>query len=852
MERGAERVSTNRTKLLLQRLRERAMEDRSGEWFERGMLPDIGADYPNEPVIVRRARAIAAMLGAMTDPECSKTTRSFEIGEDELIVGVLPMGSLGLGKVFPNYLTEEEKRVASVVSRSEMGLFGHNTVNYERLLKEGIRGLLAEVERCENALCAPAGNDPRAGHIFRKKSNFYRAVRISLEAVASYAEKYTGLARTMAGELPPGRRKAELQQIAQVCERVPQEGARTFHEALQSIYFMHLALHASMNFLSLGRLDQVLHPYLEGDAAAGRMTRQEGLELFECFLIKCSGRLNLNPEYFVKQDHSDFGSALGTSPVFLDKWSDVNNWLTNIVISGKRPDGSDARNACSDLILEAYARLNISSPTLNVRLHGGSPPDFVERVAAVLAENRSGLPTVYNDDAVVPALLAAGLPEGEAYDYAVDGCWEPVLNGRCDWTFRMLSMLNCLECALNGGAMLTGNPMALDGLASSVQTPGTEELTSYAELKEALRAQIGFACDQTVLSLYKLYSIDESIVPTPLYSALLEGCLETGFDKTWGGAKFTLGGVVIGAVPDVVNTLLAIDKWVFGNPGLGGERRYTLPEVAAAFRFGFQAPGAPIDLALHKRLTRMKADFQMNSPKFGSDDPAVVGEVRWLLDTFHQACIGSDKLAQEVFLEKPAAQDAERVLRLRFLAGYPGPSLQETFGEEFRIHVTLGSGTFEGYTELGMGNAASADRENPGDPVAPNFTPIPGTMNGGLGHLFASLGGLELNRFASGVVVDACLDGRGFDPKELAGVIQGAVTAFLRNGGNILTLTVADAGMLEHVFNVCEAVRAGDAQACGELRRHADVNVRVGGFQAPFVTLPRAAQANYVNRPVPE
>lgn len=147
----------------------------------------------------------------------------------------------------------------------------------------------------------------------------------------------------------------------------------------------------------------------------------------------------------------------------------------------------------------------------------------------------------------------------------IDGCWELLLNGTCDWTYRLINLLTTLECALNGGALLSANPVTLRGEKISYKTPlpADDPSIDLAGLKEMMKQHIKFFTDQSALSIYKLYLIDQAINPTPLYSSLLKGCMENGRDKTWGGSDYRLGGVVAAGAPDAANTLAAIKKWVF-------------------------------------------------------------------------------------------------------------------------------------------------------------------------------------------------------------------------------------------------------------------------------------------------
>jgi len=382
MERALPVAMTPRTKALLEALKRQGRKNRADEWFRNSMFPDVGKEFPQEPVIVRTALASQAMLCAMTDERNSLHTGTYAIADGELIVGVLPMGSNGLGKVFPNYLTEDEKRAARITNRTELSLLGHNTADYDRLVRYGIRGIL---ETCESKSAEIKAKQPLTEDD-QNKLDFYRAVRIACEAVVEYAGRFADLARDKRRTESDLRRRAELAEIERICRKVPLEPADTFHEALQSIWFVHTALHASMNLISLGRLDQVLAPYLASTVEKGVYDPAKGVELFECFLIKAAWRLNYTTEYLVQQDHMDYNAALGVNPYYLDQRAGANNFLQNVIIGGLKPDGSDATNDCTFVILRAYRNVNLPTPGIYVRMGSSSPENLKCAVAESLHE----------------------------------------------------------------------------------------------------------------------------------------------------------------------------------------------------------------------------------------------------------------------------------------------------------------------------------------------------------------------------------------------------------------------------------------------------------------------------------
>lgn len=839
---------TDRTRALLEALRQQGLKNRADEWFRDSMFPDIGREHPDEPVIVRTSLAIQAMLGAMTCEKNSLHTKSYEIADGELIVGVLPMGSNGLGKVFPNYLTEDEKRAARITNRTEMSLLGHNSADYERLLKKGIRGILEICDRkSAKALARIKAN--RAERDDPTRLDFYRAVRIACEAVVEYAGRFADLAKIKAAKESDPVRRVELAEMERICRKVPLEPAETFHEALQSIWFVHTALHASMNLISLGRLDQVLAPYLGSTVKKGLYDPAKAVELFECFLIKAAWRLNYTPEYLLEQDHMDYNAALGVNPYYLDQRAGANNFLQNVIIGGLKADGSDATNDCTFVILRAYQNVNLPTPGIYVRMGRNSPETLKRAVAASLHETRNN-PSILNDDVIIPALYAA-FCEGEdpadrerlatlrgvVNDYCVDGCWEPILNGKSDWTFGMINGMTILECSLNRGATLDKNPGVLRGGKLSYSSG---DITSFDELRESLRGHLQFFVDQSTFGLYKYYMLDEYVVPSPLFSAFLGSCVERGRDKSWGGTEYNIGGTILTGVPNMVNTVCAIRKWVFD------KKKYALSDVLDAFRYNFVAQ-SQTDPRLQRSYDSIRVDFATDSPAFGNNDPEANGVARWILDDYFDAVMSAKKLADRIFLRKPAdAKEEREVRRLRYIAGYFGESFQEKYGPQFNIKFTAGCGTFEQYPLQGAGIAASADR-NAGDPLAPNFSPPPGSACRGIGNLLASFKGLALDRMGAGVITDICLDESQNDPEVILAIIE----QFIAYKGNMMTLAIGNRADYQTIYelSLAAAKMSDRREAVRKLEEYAHINVRVGGWQAPFVTMSLDQQENYINRP---
>lgn len=875
-----------RVKKLYDGLINRALGDRSGEWFTREMFRDVVMDRESDEkyplwnplekcsVIVRRAIAIDRMLIAMTDQSYSSSTHTADIDEGDLLLGRMPMGSNGLGKMFPRYLTDDELRAGSITNRNAASLFGHNTMNYEELLRDGLlvkinsccakldelapiitlqkKELKKLVRRYETLKRQTQTTDEeldealmilrrQEGQLIKnkKKFDFYWSVKLACKAVIDYARRFEKLALEEAFRHP--NRAKELRELAAIAHRVPAYPAKTFHEAMQSICFFHVALHASMNFISLGRLDQVLNPYLLQET-----DKNKALEIFECFILKCAGRLNLSSKYLVEQDHVDYATVLGTHPYYIDQKAGVNNFLQNIIVGGKKPDGSDATNECTFLILQAIENVNLPAPGIYVRLHRESPKELIDQVSRSLMRTKNN-PSILNDEVMIPAMYQA-MMQGEpntpviekkmmmlANDYCVDGCWEPILNCKSDWTFGMLVGMQAVESAINQGASLQKNEELLRGAKVSPSTPVPK---SFNELMKNLETHLQFFVDQTVMSLFMYYMIDENAAPSPLFSAYLDGCMDKGADKASGGAYHNIGGVVLGSVPDMVNLLAAIHLWVYA------KKKYTLDEVKEAIRENFGVGSVGLSEEKQLRFLNIRVDFDTNSPKFGNHDLQADRLTSEILDLFNRCVEHSTQFGKMLFQDVASEKDWRHIASLRALAGYYGLPLGMTF--DIKMKITAGLGTFEQYNWQGRGIAASANRLN-GTPIAPNFSPVPGTVYDGIVGTLDSLSQFNLRRFAAGVITDLCLN----EQQANLEVVREVVRRFISKQGGMMTLAIGTQDLYQEIYET--AVKAADLpedKSSALLSRYAGVNVRIGGWQTPFITLPLDHMQNYIKRPV--
>jgi formate C-acetyltransferase len=886
---------TPRVQALLNSLKNRASQDRSSEWFceddfkksrkevfkQHKLASD--EDYFNLSVIERKAIAIDIMLRSMTDSKVSKHTHTYEIEDGELIVGVMPMASNGLGKVFPNYMSEEEKRAASYTNKTELAILGHNTVNYDRLLSKGIEGIVSEANEQLNQLDTKfkvyqKDNDFREfanrletipimqssenvekireyNELVTKKE-FYTSVITSCNAVVNYAHNFANLAQAQSQTCKNKERKAELQEIAAICQNVPEKKPETFHEALQSVYFFHLAMHASMNLISLGRLDQSLNKFYVNDLKkckdkqSKQLFRQKATELFECFIIKCAGRLNLTTEFLLQQDHMDNNAALGVHPYYLDQRAGVNNFLQNIIIGGLTPDGKPAENEMTHVILNAFANVNLSTPGIYVRMGDYSSKELRESVAKCLHMTQN-LPGILNDNMLVPAIRNVLLKyetnkQGKerakelANDYCVDGCWEPILNGECDWTFQMISCLNMFQCAVNQGAVLDTNDGMLRGSKLSFRCP---QVHSYSEFQERFKEYMQFFIDQAAFTMYDCYTMDEFVTPSPLFSAVLGKCMERGRDKSWGGTGMNIAGVILTGVPDTINIIAAFKKFVFDNG------KYDIEEVKTAMVNNFKVP-QEADFQRQVLWSQIKNDFDYNCAKFGDASKEIAEIGNFVINSLVEIVDKSKDFSEKVFLNSlkgKSQKEINHIRRLRQIAGYSGSCLKRKLGDDFCLRFTAGCGTFEGYPQQGLGVVATTNRGT-NAPLIANFSPAPGTIKNGLANVFQTLSQLPMNKMSAGAITDLCINESGIETKD----VQAIVDTFIRKNGCMMTLAIGDVKKFQHMYDLSKDLLYGNEVqkqiAREELPKYRDIVVRVGGWQAPFISMNLDQQANYIAR----
>ncbi len=465
----------------------------------------------------------------------------------------------------------------------ETGVFGmegklnagdaHLAVNYERILKDGLRGYEKRVKEYKATLDL---TDPES----IDKYCFYNAVLIVLEAVRNFANRYSVLAKDLAEKELNQERKIELLEISRICSKVPYEPAETFQEAVQSVWFIQLILQIESNghSLSYGRFDQYMYPYYDRDIKNGTIKESEALELLTCLWIKT---LTINK---VRSQAHTLSSA--GSPMY-----------QNVTIAGQTIDKKDAVNDLSFLVLKSVAQTRLTQPNLTVRYHKNINKHFLDECVEVMRLG-FGMPALNNDEIIIPSFMDWQVKEEDAYNYSAIGCVETAVPGKWGYRCTGMSYINfprMLLCTMNNGVDLTSNKRFTKGYGYFT------EMESYEELLKAWDKTIREITRYSVIVENVIDKASERDVPDILCSALTDDCIARGKTIKEGGAVYDfISGLQVGIVA-------AIKKLVYE------EKKITRQELWNAILDDFSSPE-------NKKIQEM---LIREAPKYGNDDDYV-------------------------------------------------------------------------------------------------------------------------------------------------------------------------------------------------------------------------------------
>ncbi|TNF38533.1 MAG: glycyl radical protein [Bacteroidetes bacterium] len=471
---------------------------------------------------------------------------------------------------------------------------GHTVLGY-KMFHTGFLDLKNEIAGAVAAL--DFRNDPHA----YERNEELKAMEIACDAIIMYAGRHAEKLESMAGEEKDEARIAELREMAAVCRRVPAHAPETFHEMLQHYWFIHLGVVTELNpwdSFNPGRLDQHLWPVYRKEVENGTLTPDQAFELLGCFWVK----FNNHP-----------------SPPKMGVTAQESNTYTDfclINLGGVKPDGTDAVNPMSHILLDVIQEMRILQPSSMVQVSRKNPDAFVHKALDIIRTG-FGQPSVFNTEAIIQELLRQGKSITDARNGGASGCVETGAFGtECYWLTGYFNLVKILEVTLYNGF----DPRT--GVQVGPKTGDPASFSTFDEFMLAYREQINYFADVKIRGnnvIEKTFAIH---LPVPFLSLLLEDCIANGKDYNAGGARYNttyIQGVGLGSITDILTSVRF---------NIYDRKRFTWNELLAALKENFEG---------HEQ---MQYDMIYNTPKYGNDDDYADAQAVSVFEFFHDAVSG--------------------------------------------------------------------------------------------------------------------------------------------------------------------------------------------------------------------
>lgn len=403
---------------------------------------------------------------------------------------------------------------------------GHICPNVKEWLELGLAGVIAKAEK--NLVGANAS-----------QQEFYRCVILVMQGVQKFMQRYADLLEEKADSYP--KYTASMRELAKICQNLQNRPAQSFHEALQSTWFLFVVLHMESNASSFspGRLDQILYPYYQKDLAEKKMDEDQALEMIECLWLK------FNEIVYLRNKNS--AKYFAGFPIGF-----------NVAVGGQDENGNDASNALSHLLIQAQEDIGLPQPNLSVRLFEHTDQALLTHAVKCVSKG-SGMPQFFNDKAIVSPLMDLGISKQDALNYAIVGCVELTTHGNnLGWSdAAMFNMNKVLELTLNHGkCLLTGKQMGPD--LGSLST-----YASFSDLEAAYQKMMDYFIEKMIPCCEGVEKAHIDCLPTPFLSAVIDDCMDKGMDVTAGGAHYNLSGIQMIQVANLADSLAAIKELVY-------------------------------------------------------------------------------------------------------------------------------------------------------------------------------------------------------------------------------------------------------------------------------------------------
>jgi len=642
----------------------------------------------------------------------------FKVSEDvkRELREVLPWWKGKTLKEYASSMTPRESKEANdagLFSYENMltGGVGHFVPSYEKILHWGLEGVKKNIEERINLLDLTDPND-------FQKSIFYQSCLIVYEGIKIYARRYTNLAKELVEKEKDLQRKEELLKIVKICEQVPLKPARNFREALQTVWFCHVICYIDSNgyAVTLGRMDQYLFPYYKNDLEEERLRKKEAEKLLISFWLKCSDILKLYSNSAAKVYA---GFPVSQPPE----------------LGGLTLYGEDATNELSELMLEVEEKVKLPQPDLALLWTEKMSDDFIIKASKLVIKTNK--PKFFNTNIGIQALINAGIPIEEARkDWVFVGCVENSVNGKT-WGWHNAGYYNiakCLELALNDGI----DPRTNKQLGLVTGDPA--KFRSFDEVVNAFKIQVTHAIKMLIKGVHAVELAHREVWPEIWESILIDDCLAKGLDLHHGGARYNFDGIQAVGLATVVDSLMAIEKFVFE------DKKIEMKELLDGLRENFEG----------KEVLRQ--ELLNETPKYGND----LDEV--------------DKLACEIFSFLCDEVGKHKDFRGgRFTAGFYTNAAQVFFGN------------FTG---------ATPDGRKTGETLSDACSPSHGADKEGPTAVLSSVAKLPHAKAGNGTLLNMKFNASTLNSEEKIQNFANFVKAYLELGGFHVQFNIVDPKIL--------------------------------------------------------
>jgi len=532
---------------------------RAGAQGRYGILhPELDGDFLDMAVKQLKTRTVSPFIIEPEDADIIiNEIAPFWKGKTfhEMLVKSLPEETLKM-----TYDPEDELLSRYIVNETASFRSSLQWVHdYEKVLKIGFKGIRNIAQEKLDAL------DPFSPKDNCEKKPFLTAITIICDAICLWARRHSELAAQMAEEEKDPQRKAELEMIADVCAHVPENPARNFREAMQSQWFTQMFSRLEQKtgtIISNGRMDQYLYPFYKKDVEAGILTDDQAIEMFECMWVGMA--------QFIDLYLSPTGGAFNEG---------YAHWEA-VTVGGQTPDGRDATNELTYLILRSKREFPLHYPDLAARLHARAPERYLHEIAETIKEG-TGFPKLINDEEIIPLHLAKGASFEEIYDYAVSGCAEIRMPNRDTYTSgnAYINFASALEMTLYNGKMKkTGDEII------GLETGDPATFTEWDQFLSAYLQQQTNHIKHAFIQQHTIINLRNKHFATPLGSAMHDLCMENCKDLH---TPVIEGGIDLGyfefiGYATVVDSLSAIKKLVYE------EKKLTMQELIEALQVNFE------------------------------------------------------------------------------------------------------------------------------------------------------------------------------------------------------------------------------------------------------------------------